>query len=443
MYQDSQGHTVSGATPAALEAYASAVEAFNLYRGDPIALLDAALEAAPQFGLGHAARSAMFALATEPEATAEARRGIARCEGLAMNEREQSFAAAVGLLASGNWPGAGRAFNRHSMAYPTDLLALQVGHLIDFYMADSRNLRERIARALADWDESLPGYPLVLGMYAFGLEETGDYAQAEAYGREAVSREPADCWAHHAVAHVMEMQGRPEDGIGWMIAREPHWSADANVFKVHNWWHRAVYHLDLGQVDEGLALYDGPIREARSAVALDLVDAASLLWRLELLGADVGDRWIELADAWRLQSDGKTYAFNDWHAAMALLGTGRHAAVDDLVERMRAARDTSPTGDWIRRYGIPLVEAFSAFRRGNYRDTVEQLLDVRRISMAFGGSHAQRDIIDLTLIEAAIRGGEHDIARALSNERLAVRPTSHMTRQFLQAARKTGPAAKA
>ena len=434
MYQDTQGHTVSGATPAALEAYAGAVNAFNLYRGDPIAFLDAALEVAPEFTLGYAAKSAMFALSTEPEATAEARRIIGQCEGLTMTEREQSFATAVALLASGNWPGAGRAFNRYSMAYPRDLLALQIGHLIDFYMADARNLRERIARALADWDETVPGYPLVLGMYAFGLEEAGDYERAEAYGREAVSREPADCWAHHAVAHVKEMQNRPEDGIGWMIAREPHWSEDANVFKVHNWWHRAVFHLELGQVDEALALYDGPVREARSTVALDLVDAAALLWRLDLVGVDVGDRWGELADAWVNQSDGKTYAFNDWHAAMALLGAGNQSAVAELIKRMYAAAKASPTGEWIHRYGIPLIEGFSAFRRGDYHDTVEQLLDVRHISMAFGGSHAQRDIIDLTLIEAALRGGERSVARALINERLAVRPSSHMTRQFLQAA---------
>ncbi|MBZ9966671.1 MULTISPECIES: hypothetical protein [unclassified Mesorhizobium] len=89
-------------------------------------------------------------------------------------------------------------------------------------------------------------------MHAFGLEETGDYGRAEEVGRLAVALQPLDCWAHHAVAHVMEMQGRAEDGIGWMIAREPHWSADDNFFRVHNWWHRSLCHLDLGQADEAL-----------------------------------------------------------------------------------------------------------------------------------------------------------------------------------------------
>src|SRR3546814_11249034 len=111
-------------------------------------------------------------------------------------------------------------------------------------------------------------------MYAFGLEEGGDYARAEAKGREAVERQPLDCWAHHAVAHVMEMQGRPQDGLGWMIAREPQWSGDDNFFKVLNWWHRALCHLELGQAEACLALYDGPVREARSAVALAQIGRA-------------------------------------------------------------------------------------------------------------------------------------------------------------------------
>src|SRR3546814_6562340 len=115
----------------------------------------------------------------------------------------------------------------------------------------------------------------------------------------------------------MEMQGRPQDGLGWMIAREPQWSGDDNFFKVLNWWHRALCHLELGQAEACLALYDGPVREARSAVALDLIDASALLWRLQLTGQDVGGRWLELSEAWDRHADGRLYAFNDWHAVMA------------------------------------------------------------------------------------------------------------------------------
>jgi hypothetical protein len=223
----------------------------------------------------------------------------------------------------------------------------------------------------------------------------------------------------------MEMQGRAEDGIGWMIAREPYWSGDDNFFKVHNWWHRALYHMDLGQIDEALALYDGPVREGRSAVALDLVDASALLWRLHLLGEDVGNRWQELSAAWDQHADAKTYSFNDWHAVMAYLGAGR----DREVQAIRAAyRNDAVAGTesarWARDIGLPLIEGFAAFWRGDYQTAADRLHGARYIVNGFGGSHAQRDVIDWTLTEAAVRGGLTDLAEALAHERLALKPHS-------------------
>jgi tetratricopeptide (TPR) repeat protein len=282
----------------------------------------------------------------------------------------------------------------------------------------------------------MPGYSILLGMYAFGLEECGDYARAEEQGRRALDVQPLDCWAHHAVAHVMEMQGRTEDGIGWMIARERDWSGDDNFFKVHNWWHRALYHLDLNEIEEALALYDGPVRENRSTIALDLIDASTLLWRLQLLGHDVGDRWQELANTWDQHADGRTYCFNDWHAVMAYLGAGR----DREVERILAAHRADLHGDpeatqWARKIGLPLIEGFACFWRGDYETAAERLYGARHIANAFGGSHAQRDVIDWTLTEAALRGGFSDLAEALANERLALRPHSFVNRNFLSRVR--------
>jgi hypothetical protein len=303
---------------------------------------------------------------------------------------------------------------------------------MDFYRANARDLRDRIARVLPMWSPESAGYSILLGMHAFGLEETGDYARAEEAGRKAVEMQPLDCWAHHAVAHVMEMQGRAEDGIGWMIAREPHWSGDDNFFKVHNWWHRSLYHLDLGQIDEVLALYDGPIRQDRSTMALDLVDASALLWRLHLSGHDAGERWHEVATTWDAHADGRTYPFNDWHAVMAYLGAGRDSEVDRIVGAYRNNEDdASDTARWGRQTALPLVEGFAAFWRGDYETAVDRLYGSRFICNSFGGSHAQRDVIDWTLTEAAVRGGLTRMAEALANERLALRPHSPVNRNFL------------
>ncbi len=436
MLTDRQGNALSGATADAAALYDQALEAFNIYSGDPVALADAAMEAAPDFAGAYILKAYLFGLATEPEAAAEARNILGRAKKLKMNDRERSLAAALAKLLDGNWTEAALALDRHNMTWPHDLLALQAGHLTDFYRANARNLRDRIARALPKWSKNHPGYSYLLGMYAFGLEETGDYARAEATGREAVALQPLDCWAHHAVAHVMEMQGRAQDGIGWMRAREESWSGESNFFKRHNWWHTALYHLDLGQGGEVLGLYDDGVRKDHTRVALDLVDASALLWRTHLAGYDVGPRWSEVAESWDAHADGKLYPFNDWHAAMAYLGAGRTKDIDRILSTYRGnGADKAETALWARETGLPLIEGFRAFWTGDYAGAVEQLHRARYIANSFGGSHAQRDIIDWTLTEAAVRSGNAGMAEALANERLALKPHSPVNRRFLEGAR--------
>ncbi|RTR01089.1 tetratricopeptide repeat protein [Halomonas nitroreducens] len=432
MSADRQGNPLSGATPAAVAAFDEAVTAFNLYRGDPVARVDQAIAEAPAFAMAHLLKAWLFAVATEPEAAAQARAIAASARRLALNEREASLLAALERLLQGNWTAAALALDHHNVAFPRDLVALQCGHLLDFYRANARDLRDRIARVLPRWSAELPGYSILLGMHAFGLEETGDYARAEAQGRRAVELEPRDCWAHHAVAHVMEMQGRAEDGIGWMTTREPYWSGDDNFFRVHNWWHHALYYLDLGRVDEALALYDGPVRQDRSGVALDMIDASALLWRLTLLGCDLAGHWQELADTWDRHADGRLYPFNDWHAVMAYLGAGREQDVARILAAFRSPEEPSAeVARWTRDIGLPLVQGFVAYWHGDYRLAAQQLHAARFIANRFGGSHAQRDVIDWTLTEAALRGGLHDLAAALAHERLALKPHSWVNRDFL------------
>lgn len=431
MTSDAQGNALSGATVEAVALFDQAVEAFNIYRGDPVGLLDHAVGAAPEFAMAHILKAHLFGMATEPEAAREAKAILGKVRTLRLSEREASHVAALDLLLAGRWTAAAEALDRHNADYPHDVVALQSGHLTDFFRGNARSLRDRIARVLPKWSADMPGYSILLGMRAFGLEENGDYGQAEDAGRRALDLQPLDCWAHHAVAHVMEMQGRAEDGIGWMIAREPHWSGDDNFFKVHNWWHRALYHLDLGQVDEVFALYDGPIRQDRSTVAVDMIDASALLWRLHLLGHDAGDRWNELAATWDSHADGRLYPFNDWHAVMAYLGAGRDGDVDRIIGAYRESADASDVADWGRRTAVPLVEGFAAFWRGDYRTAADRLHGARFIANSFGGSHAQRDIIDWTLAEAAVRGGLTRLAEALANERLALKPHSPVNRAFL------------
>jgi hypothetical protein len=267
-------------------------------------------------------------------------------------------------------------------------------------------------------------------MYAFGLEETADYKNAEIYGRRGVELEPRDGWAQHAVAHVMEMQCRQRDGIAWMRADPQAWSSES-FFAGHNWWHLALYHLDLGEIDEVLALYDGPIYGKHSGVILEMIDASAMLWRLKLLDIDVGDRWEALADTWAPVATAGNYAFNDMHAMMAFVGAGRVNAQEGVLQaQANALQGGGDNPAFIGEVGRAATLAIHAFGEGNFAETVRLLRPIRSHAHRFGGSHAQRDVIDLTLIEAAIRGGHTALAQALTAERLAAKPASAASRKL-------------
>ncbi|MFV9474277.1 tetratricopeptide repeat protein [Advenella sp. RU8] len=431
---DLQGNRLAQASAEAVDYYDQAVAAFNIYTGDPFSLVNQAIEVSPGFAMAHIFKAYMLAVATEPVMNGYAKDTLRHLRSMHLSDREASHLGALELMLQGEWTAAALALDIHNCHYPLDILALQAGHLIDLYRANARNLRDRLARVLPYWSNNVPGYSILLGMYAFGLEETGDYDRAEETGRKATELQPRDCWAHHAVAHVLEMQGRVLEGVKWMTARESYWSEEDNFFKVHNWWHQALYYQELGQIDVVLSIYDNHIHHVNSTVAFELVDASSMLWRLNLAGVYVGDRWDVLADRWQAHADGSSYTFNDWHAIMAYLGAGRDLDVEKNLKDCKNIKPgrKSEMQQWTKQVTLPLMEGFIAFWRKDYQTAIEQLYGTRFIANRFGGSHSQRDIIDLTLLEATIRAGQTELAQALVNERLALKPNSRLNRGFLE-----------
>ncbi len=439
--KDFRGDAVSGATAEALAHFEQALADFHCYRGNPFVPLDAAIAAAPDFAMAHLMRAHLFLSGMEAAGLAPAREAIAAATPLLRTERERLHAAAAGALAQGRFDDAAERFEDILLAHPRDALALQMGHLLDFYRGDARNLRDRVVRVMPNWSKNLPGWHALLGMQAFGLEECGEYAKAEEAGRAACEIQPQDAWAHHAVAHVMEMQGRVEDGIAWASSRVDHWAPD-NMMAVHNWWHLALYHLEREEIATVLQLYDRQVRGGASTVVLDMIDASALLWRLQLRGVAIGQaRWDEIAEAWApLREDG-FYAFNDVHALISFLGAGRRDRVEQqLATLRRSARDGGSNAAMAAQVALPVAEALLAFAEGRYRQTVSWLRPVRSIAHRFGGSHAQRDLLDLTLIEAAHRGGDTALVRALAAERLRVRPASPLAQAYRFAAAKKAAA---
>lgn len=437
MMRDHRDLPVTGANPKALEKFEASLAAFNSYHGDPVSLVDAALAESPDFVMAHALKAALYLSGTEQPAAEAAGSFIAQARALPANNRERALLAALDHLAHGAFTSAAHQFDSLLAEYPRDLVALQIAHLYDFNRGDAKRLRDRPAQALKAYTRDLPGHHAVIGMHAFGLEECGDYGHALDQGHAALAANAKDAWAHHAVAHVFEMRGDINAGIAWMRDREPDWSQD-NLVAVHNWWHLALYHLDNEDASEALNLYDTRIRPADSKIVLELIDATAMLWRMHLRGIDVGARWQALADAWADHEADDFYAFNTWHAALAMIGADRMEAALNLVARMArmVATGAGSNGTGIgqprdtvgmaARVALPLVQGVLAFARGEYSLAADTLAQVQPHASAFGGSHAQRDLITLIQLEALRRANTKSALRLLANERLTRKPADRI-----------------
>ncbi len=416
--KDAVGHDLSGANARALDYLELAFHQYRCYADDPLASVDAALKLAPELVMGHALRAWLMLASADGHAVSLARDSLRVAVALPHNPREALHLKAIGQWCDGHWRAAARTLEDLSLAYPLDALALQVGHALDYFTGDTRMLHDRIARALSAWSAGVPGWHFMLSMMAFGLEENGHYAQAEKLGRQAVELEPRDAWGQHAVAHVLEMQGRRSEGIAWMT-QNTGWQ-EKSALGVHNWWHLALQHLGLGDTGMVLALYDDHVRRPDAAFQLELIDASALLWRLRLLDVDVDDRWNHIASQWAPAAGLGWCAFNDWHAAMAFVAAGRDDALFTLCQAQAQAVSRIDDGSrFLREVGLAATQAVIAHGRGEFERAVELLRPVRSNSHAFGGSVAQRDLLDLTLIDAARRSGQSTLASALQQEREA------------------------
>src|SRR5205807_4115176 len=269
------------------------------------------------------------------------------------------------------------------------------------YLGESPGMRDAVAAALPHWDDAVPGYGYLLGCYAYGLEESGDYARADEFGRRAVEINPSDIWAAHAVAHVAEMQGRRQEGLAWITHGADYWR-ECNNFSFHLRWHEALFRLDLEEHDRVLDVYDREVRAEKSDEYLDIANAVSLLWRLEQAEVDVGARWRELAERARLHIDDHSLVFVDLHYLMALAAAGDATAVEQFVHSCeRFAIEESTESKVMADVGLPLARAVVAHRRGAFASVVDQLLSRRNDFRRIGASHAQRDIFDQLLVDAS------------------------------------------
>ena len=423
---------VPSGSPSALarDSHERALRHLVSFYGDPMAAFDATIAADPGWGLARVIEAVFILTLTEPNMLPQARQLLVEAEPLMAGApaHEQGHFGAAQAALGGRWREACARWDALLLDQPRDLLALAAAHLFDFYRGDARNLRARVARVLPEWPTSDPLQPFVQGMHAFGLEENNLYPQAEAAGREALARDPRGPWAIHAVAHVMEMQGRHDEGVHWLEDGSAGW-AD-NGLAVHLWWHLALFRLETLATTSALALFDARIAGAASVVNLQWLDASALLWRLQLLGVDVGSRWQALATEWAEPvAHAGHYAFNDVHALLAFIGSGDMARAQALLSASSAQANADNAG-MAREVGVPLMQGLMAFANGDADAACHTLYPLRSVAHHFGGSHAQRDLIDQTLLAAAARSSHQAAGRALLNERRLAKPATPLTEHW-------------
>ena len=436
--QDLRGNPLGTASAAARDHAERALWRMMAFYDAPLAVLDAAAQADPGWALPHAMKAGFLLSLTEPAQVDEAAAALAaaRERTAGATARERAHLDALQQVLDGRWGAACRTWDALLIEHPRDALALQWAHLWDFYRGDATGLRQRPARALPQWDEDDPLYAHVLALHAFGLEECNLHAQAEDTGRRALQIDPRAPWAVHAVAHVMEMQGRFDEGGAWLRQHQGAW-ADGNGFAVHLYWHKALFRMEAMDTAGVLRLVDNHLSGAALQVSLNRVDAVSMLWRLHLLGEDAGAWARQVVTTWP-GADGQAghYAFNDVHALMALLLAGETAAAESWLARCArsamAPQDAARTNHAMaREVGLPLMRGLLALARGDADGAVDAIYPVRAMAHRLGGSHAQRDLIDLTLLDAALRGSRRALARALLNERRLAKPVTPLTRHWI------------
>ncbi|MEM9031800.1 MAG: tetratricopeptide repeat protein [Pseudomonadota bacterium] len=422
MRQDIFGQDTTLDASDALEAWNDTMLAFMAHGATTPEHLAKTLERAPDFAMAHAAKGLFCLLlgrqelnATAEQALRDARRAVAIGQA---NARERAYVETLAAYCDGAPTRAVASLEGVLDATPRDALAAKLSHAIRFIMGDANGMRLSIEAVMAACGSDHPAHGYLKGCHAFALEETGDYAAAECAGREGLDAASDDAWGLHAVAHVYDMTGNAKAGLDWLEGREAAF-AHCNNFRYHVWWHKALMHLDCGDLETALALYDTEIRSDKTDDYRDISNAASLLSRLELEGVAVGDRWEELAELSMARAEDGCLIFADLHYLLALVGGQREDAIATLTARLyrdaRAAKTEAQQR--MARPGLSTAAGLTAFGEGDYAAAFRHLVVARKDLQRAGGSHAQRDVFDRLCIDAGLRAGQLDAAEAVLEDR--------------------------
>ncbi len=417
-HTDLHGLPLSTASAAAAEAFNTTVLSYLRYRADISANLKATLAADPDFALAHILKGYLMMLSFKEANVPAAVEGLAAADNLIgrASGREQAHAAALRAWISGDLDRTLAIWEQILDEHPRDVLALRLHHFNAFWLGRPAAMAREVEQALPYYSRDLAGWGTLLACRCFAHEELGNYTLAEAAGRDAIDVDKGDLWAAHAVAHILEMQGRCAEGIDWLGALEPYWEG-ANNLKHHLWWHRGLYHFERGEFDTVLGLYDrnfrnlaSPITEAQPDLYIDIQNAASMLFRLARQGVDVGSRWNEIADKAEARIGDCLSPFTLPHWMMALAATRRLESGERMLDAMRtyAASAGTLNARLVGDYALPISEALLLRAKGDPAAAARVMRPAIGGMYRLGGSHAQQDVLEQLFLDCAVAAGSND-----------------------------------
>ncbi|MEH1824654.1 MAG: tetratricopeptide repeat protein [Nostoc sp.] len=336
------------------------------------------------------------------------------------NDREKLYVAAIEAWANRDIAQAIAHHEAIAIAFPRDLASV---HLAQYHYRNSGNSQGMLLIAEIVFAANRDN-PYMYGMLAFGLEECHRLAEAEEYGRQAIALKRDNRWAHHAVAHVLETQGRLEEGISLMESLSDTWEYGSSAFYGHLWWHTSLYYLDIENFPKVLEIYDTRIwGRAKKDNGHEQINAIALLLRLELRRVDVGSRWQELAAYLQPRIHEHTLAFLDLQYIYALVRGGKDDWAAEMLESMQTHGENvlpyaRPT--WIE-VGVPAARGMIAHARGDWENAIAELEPVLPDLYSTGGSHAQRDLFEQIYLDALIRDQQYHKTLNVLEKRNAAR----------------------
>ncbi len=428
MPSDSWGLTLTTSDEAA-EAYRDGVDRMLSYRLGVEEALGRAIELDPQFALAHAQLGLFHLFRGEGRRAAELAN---RAHELAENAtpREQRHAAILGATARGKASEAPALIDEHLRETPRDAPIVLQWLGGNFYGGGV----EKRERMLEQFDALAPAFGddwWFLSWHAFANHEMDELETARQLVERSLNLRRQNGQAAHAMSHVF-FESHDLDGgadfIGEWLAEFP----ERAGFHRHLTWHQALFLLATGRRSAALELHDDAIRpgadvqgDALGAVA----DAASLLWRCRLhdtvgggsngalaLQSTLQSTWQPIAELAEQAFPRPGTAWVDVHRAMALAALGDQVGIGNMLDGLNEAAERGhPTaGDVV----APVVEALAAFGQGDYESAAKGLADIRELLVSLGGSNAQRDVFEETLVEAHLRAGHTEAALDLLRERL-------------------------